>query len=233
MKYIYLGLDILVILVPLLFSFHPRIRFSNHLRAFFVSNLIASSFFVLWDSIFASMGVWHFNPAYISGIYLFNLPLEEVFFFICIPFSCVFTYFCMAKFGYSVSRFTENIFRVVFPALLIIAGIYFRKRIYTVISFEATALFYLYVRYVVKANWTGSFLVAYMVLLLPFLLCNGLLTGSGLREPIVYYNPSQIIGLRIFSIPVEDFVYSFSLQLLNVYLFEYFKGRFQRKTALG
>ena len=230
MIFFYFGLNIFAIILPFLFSFHPRIRFSHFFGIFLISNLIASTIFILWDSIFTRMGVWSFNPAYVSGLYLFNLPLEEVLFFICIPFSCVFTYFCIVRYGiYSVPKRADNLFSIVYCALLIILGIYYHNRLYTLITFESTAIFYFYVKFIRQVEWTGHFLLSYVVLLGPFFLCNGLLTGTGLKEPVVLYNPSQMIGFRVFSIPIEDFIYGFELQLLNVYLFEYFRRRVKSK----
>lgn len=98
MKLTYLLVDFFTILVPLLFSFHPKIKFYKTWKAFFTGALLVVTIFMIWDTIFTSLGVWNFNPRYISGIYFINLPIEEILFFICIPFSSVFTYYCLDKF---------------------------------------------------------------------------------------------------------------------------------------
>jgi lycopene cyclase domain-containing protein len=49
-------------------------------------------FFILWDMIAAHRGYWNFNPEYITGIMVYNLPVEEVLFFIVIPFAALFTW---------------------------------------------------------------------------------------------------------------------------------------------
>jgi len=51
------------------------------------------------------------------------------------------------------------------------------------------------------------------------LLANGYLTW----RPIVTYNSEFFLGVRVFTIPVEDFIYGFSLIALSVILWEYFK----------
>jgi lycopene cyclase domain-containing protein len=53
------------------------------------------------------------------------------------------------------------------------------------------------------------------------LLANGYLTW----RPIVMYNREFFLGVRVFTIPVEDFIYGFSLITLSVVLWEYFKGQ--------
>src|SRR4249919_1151881 len=98
MKLLYLTVDLLTLAVPLIFSFHPKIGFYKTWKALFTAILCVALPFLILDSIFTAHGVWNFNPAYITGTFLLNLPLEEILFFICIPFSCLFTWYCMDKF---------------------------------------------------------------------------------------------------------------------------------------
>ena len=55
--------------------------------------------------------------------------------------------------------------------------------------------------------------------MLGFIPVNGVLTGYGLENPIVNYNPKDIIGIRLLTIPIEDIGFGFGLFLLNIYLF--------------
>ncbi|MBP1656836.1 MAG: hypothetical protein H6Q31_1437 [Bacteroidetes bacterium] len=47
---------------------------------------------------------------------------------------------------------------------------------------------------------------------------NGYLTG----RPIVLYNPEYFLGIRLGTIPVEDFLYGFGLITITLVLWEYF-----------
>ena len=47
---------------------------------------------------------------------------------------------------------------------------------------------------------------------------NGYLTG----RPIVLYDPAYFLGIRLGTIPVEDFFYGFGLITLSLVLWEYF-----------
>jgi lycopene cyclase domain-containing protein len=66
---------------------------------------------------------------------------------------------------------------------------------------------------------------------IPFLIVNGILTGTGLDNPVVWYNPNHIIGLRIHTIPFEDTFYGMSMLLLSLALYEFFLSRKQIQTA--
>jgi lycopene cyclase domain-containing protein len=68
-------------------------------------------------------------------------------------------------------------------------------------------------------------LFAFLLSLMPFILVNGFLTGMFTPEPIVWYNNLENLGVRVFTIPLEDFSYSFNLIALNIILHEYFKTK--------
>ncbi len=97
MNWLYLAIDLGAISVPFIFSFHNQIAFYKKYRAVFCSILVTACFFISWDIYFTGMQVWGFNPNYVLGLYFFNLPVEEVLFFVCIPYACTFTYYSLNK----------------------------------------------------------------------------------------------------------------------------------------
>lgn len=219
----YLLVDLGAALVPFIFSFHPRLKFNRSFLPFFKANLVVTSVYLLWDMVFTNMGIWGFNPAYLTGIYLVNLPLEEVLFFICIPFACVFTYHCLTiLFPFErLQKFQNGITVFLLVFLLIVGGVNWNKW-YTASAFLGTALLLVYLRFVVKSTWLYRFYPIYLILLIPFFVVNGILTGTGLSEPVVWYNNQENLGIRLLSIPVEDVFYGLGLVLFNIALFLHF-----------
>jgi lycopene cyclase domain-containing protein len=51
------------------------------------------------------------------------------------------------------------------------------------------------------------------------LMVNGFLTAEG----IVVYNPEFYLGIRVTSIPLEDFLFAFSMVSTTIILWEFFK----------
>ena len=72
-----------------------------------------------------------------------------------------------------------------------------------------------------------NFYPAFLVILIPFFLVNGILTGSFIEEEVVWYNNAENLGFRIFTIPVEDIFYALGLILLTVFLTELFTKKRQ------
>ena len=89
---VYFQVLILSLIIPLTFSFHPKIKFHKRFDCFLKTNIIVLIPFVIWDIIFVKLGVWGFNTNYLQEIFVLNLPIEEILFFVIIPFCCVFTY---------------------------------------------------------------------------------------------------------------------------------------------
>jgi lycopene cyclase domain-containing protein len=220
-KYLYLGMLVFAISYPLAQSFEHRIRYASQWYALLPAILISASVFIIWDIWFTQLGVWEFNHRYVLGIFFFGLPMEEILFFLVIPFACIFIYEVLIYF------FPQDIFLplgkpfvyVIVPFLLGFAFLHLDKW-YTAVCFIFAALVVLCHFLIFNDRYLGRFLFAYLVHLVPFILCNGLLTGGMTEEPVVLYNDAENLGIRIWTVPVEDLIYSMSLFLLNISFFE-------------
>jgi len=230
MKLTYLLIDLFSVMIPLIFSFHPKIRFYEKFKAFFAGNAVSAICFLSWDVAFTAKGIWGFNEKYILGLYFLNLPVEEVLFFFCIPFACLFTYHCLNLMLKKRANVTsEKRLTGTFILLLLIAGIFFKQNTYTAVTFISTALLLFVCRYILHINWAGQVYRAYAFLLIPFLVVNGILTGTGLTEPVVWYNNRETMNFRILTIPFEDVFFGFELIFLTTFFYEFFSTILKRK----
>ena len=218
---LYLWLDIGSILIPFVFSFHPKLRFNKEWRFVFPGILGSLLVYIIWDVIFTKQGVWGFDPTHLVGIDIVGLPLEEWLFFICIPYACLFTHHCIGVLRPSwkvPSKFLKWVVMslVLIWALLIIA---YPDRLYTLVNF-AWAIPLTLITWRLEPELLQRYFLTFGVILLPFLLVNGILTGSGLPDPIVWYNDMENMGIRLGTIPVEDFTYAFTMLLLPLLIAE-------------
>jgi lycopene cyclase domain-containing protein len=230
MNYLYLALHGFTILFPLIRSFEPRMRYSSNWKYLFPAIGITASFFLIWDIIFTSQGIWGFNHDYTLDLYLFGLPLEEWLFFITVPFATVFIYEAVKYFlpGIQTNQVVRSI-SLVIGILIVAIGIFNFDQAYTFYNFIFAGSFVVFIAYK-NPPWLGKFWIGYLFHLIPFFLCNGLLTGAFTESPIVWYNNEENFGIRLFTIPVEDTIYSLLLLLMNITLFEYFKNSKTKRT---
>ncbi len=223
-NFTYITIDLLCLIFPFLLSFHPKIKFFNQWKYFFFPCLLTATFFIGWDILFTHMGVWSFNENYVLGFYFFNLPLEELLFFICIPYACVFTYHCMKIFLTSSSNNKTHIFSLILLTALAFFGLLNLSKLYTSVTFLLLA-FLLAIPTIKRVAYMFIFYISFLIILLPFFISNGILTGSFIEEPVVLYNNTYNLGLRMFTIPVEDTFYGMLLMLINVILYEFLLER--------
>ena len=230
MWHLYFLLDIASFSIPFLFSFHPKLKFYKLWKYFFPATFIMMAFFVSWDIIFTQHGFWGFNEKYLSEIKLANLPLEEWLFFICIPYACLFTIYAFKNLlpKFSFSNETTAVVYLSLQTILIATLLYFYDRWYTAINFGyAIVLMALVFNY--KREALNIFFPVFLILLVPFFIVNGFLTGSWIHEQVVWYNDSENLGIRIGTVPIEDSIYALSMLLTVYVLMEKFKEKYPSK----
>ncbi|MFN8276937.1 MAG: lycopene cyclase domain-containing protein [Chitinophagales bacterium] len=217
MNWTYWLIDAGTIAIPFLFSFHPRIRFFEHFTNYLAAAVPVGIVFIIWDAWFTHLGVWGFNSRYLLGPSILGLPMEECLFFLCIPFSCQFTIHVLRRYRpVQWKKTTLQRVTILLSALLLALALFSFGKMYTTITCAALGIALPLACWLGAAKSLGDLLAYYPVLLIPFFIVNGILTGTGLDEPVVWYNNTENLSIRIGTIPVEDVVYGFLLLLLNL-----------------
>lgn len=173
-------------------------------------------------------GIWNFNPEYLVGVYLLEMPIEEWLFFFTIPYACLFIYEVLkAYFPKDRLQPLAVPFTLVFAIVLAVVGVFNMDRWYTVITFIGFALLLL-LQLKIGRRYLSRFWGMYWLHLLPFFVINGFLTAL----PVVVYNNLENLGVRLGTIPVEDPFYSGFLLLLTITVYERFNStRISRSTG--
>ena len=187
--------------------------------------LAPALFYIIWDMAFTQKGVWSFNEDYITGIKIYNLPIEEVLFFFVVPYCCVFIYECVRCYFPKIQQTQFGLFvlKLIGFILLLLALINHNKD-YTFFTFFFNGLFIFILasakKYFHSFN-VNAFLISYLIILIPFLIVNGFLTSI----PVVLYNNNENLNFRIYTIPFEDIFYGMLLIMMNIAGFEFYKNK--------
>jgi lycopene cyclase domain-containing protein len=235
----YLLVDLGCLIVPFLSSFHPRLAFYKAWTSTAKAILVMMLCFIPVDVLFTQLGVWGFDSNYTLGYSLFHLPLEEWLFFICIPYASLFTYYCLHQLLPTISWLPK--FRVVwilFFLINLVVGIYHYDHLYTSVYHLSCAFLVGLHLFIWKSHYIHRFFLMYLLILIPFVISNGILTGltfwrypllhsavADIQPRIVWYNNEENLGWRLFSIPLDDIAYGCTMLLLSVTCFEYFERK--------
>jgi lycopene cyclase domain-containing protein len=224
--YLYLLLNIASLSIPLAYSFNKDMRFIKHWKAVISALVIVSAIFLAWDAVFTKNGVWGFNPDYHLNVLLLGMPIEEWLFFFCIPYASVFIHYSLEHFKPNLilpRRITQGITLGII--VLIGTVIYYNTdKDYTFVNYTLL-LFMLAIGLRYGITYLQRFYIAFLIILIPFFIVNGILTGTGLDAPVVWYNNEENLGIRLLTIPIEDIGYAFTMIFGNVFLIEKFKKR--------
>jgi len=221
----YLLINLFTISYPLFKSFEQKVNMVSRWPALLPAIGLTGAFFIIWDALFTEMGVWGFNESHLIGLRMLGLPVEEWLFFITVPYACLFIYEVMNYFvKKDVLGKVARPFTIGLLVVLTVLGLLHLDKWYTSVNFLLTAA---WLALIIWRNppWLGRFYLGYAVSLIPFVLVNGLLTGSLLEEPVVWYNNAENLGLRIGTIPVEDSVYMLLLLLMNTTIYEWLRAK--------
>jgi lycopene cyclase domain-containing protein len=213
---------------PFLLSFDKKVAFYKNWFPLFAGISLNGLIFILWDGWFARTGVWGFNNDYVWQTRINDLPIEEWLFFFVVPYASVFIYACLkvyiktepfAKYKHHITLF--------FLILTFVMALFNSDKTYTFYNCLIASVLLLIHYLFIKSNWMGYFWLAYLIHLVPFFIINGILTGAATPEPVVWYNNTENLGVRLYTIPIEDIVYALTCLLLPITVMEWI----QTKTA--
>lgn len=211
---------------PFALSFDKKVAFFKSWGPLFLGIMLNGIIFILWDGWFARTGVWGFNPQYVWDIRLNDLPLEEWSFFIIIPYCSVFIYACLkAYIKHEPFEKWKHHITLFFLLATFTLALFNTQKAYTFYNCLIASVLLLIHYLFLKKSWMGYFWLAYLIHLIPFFIVNGILTGMATTEPIVWYNNDENLGVRIFTIPIEDTVYALTGLLLPITIMEWLTAK--------
>jgi lycopene cyclase domain-containing protein len=212
----YLIFNIIVLTGPLFFGAMKPFYFMDRVKYTILPIIIPAILFLIWDST-VTYSHWFFNEKYILGITIFNLPIEEILFFITVPFACLFTWeMIIRRTGEKKLEWIGKIRPYIY--LIIPTGIvvFLSGKHYTGLAVTFLGLAVL-LDQLLKTNLIleKRFYIYLSFVLFFTLIFNGYLTW----RPVVTYGVDYQLDFRIITIPIEDFVYGTALIFMNTAIY--------------
>lgn len=222
MNYTYLLINLGLVLIPVILFSIKRLNFTNTSKFTILAALINVFTFSVPTEFLTQFKVIVFNPPYLTGMTLWQLPVEELLLLFILPLAG------LAIYQFLNLRFPDNTLEKYSLAVsnillgVCIAMLYFgHQKFYTLFTFCILLVFMVYIEYVNKLRFMYRFYRAYLVSLIPFYLSYGILTSL----PVLQYNSEETLNFNLAHIPFESHFYFMAMLLLSVYLFELFKSK--------
>jgi lycopene cyclase domain-containing protein len=226
--YLYLYAHLFALIPILCLSFDKKVAFYKTWKYLIPALCIVAIPYWIWDVVKTGEQVWGFNEKYYTTKIL-NLPIEEWLFFITFPFASVFIYECLNAY-FPKSKIFDTLKNIDTPLSIGLIFLFFSisfifwNHKYTMTTFLMGGLILLW-QYLFGSQYTRiHFYRMFPIATIPFILVNGVFTGGFTEQPIVVYNPDEYLGIRFFTIPLDDFNYNFGLELAVIMVYEKLKN---------
>jgi lycopene cyclase domain-containing protein len=228
MRYGFLLIDFFIIAAPVVLSFFIKMQFYRKWKYALIGIALAAILFILWDILFTRLSVWNYNKNHTLGVYLYNLPFEEVLFYLVIAYTCLYIYECLRVFFPDKGRpLAGQIFGWIIVILSSLALWKFHDQIFT----SVTALFllatYLNHLWVTRGDYLWHLMITWFIASIPMALIYGLLTGF----KIIQFQSEYILGIKLGPIPFELFFHNLLYLTWMIWIYERYKQRPAWKLA--
>jgi lycopene cyclase domain-containing protein len=224
-RHVYTGIALAVLAGPLGFSFEDRVHFWTHWPAVASALVLTGLLYLFWDAVVVRRGDWSFNPKFTGTLRIFGLPLGEILFFITVPYACLFVWEAIKTLlPPGIDWLSIQPMGLYAGALVFVGASWvFRHLGYTVLALLSVAIFLstLAITHPALAG-RSEFWVWWLFCFVAFAVVNGLYTAL----PTIFYNPRAIWGIRVGTIPLEDFFYNLGYLGLTLCFYLTFDGWF-------
>lgn len=220
MNFTYLLLALGILVIPMVLLFVKKTSFNQTIKFAIPAVLITGLAFSVFATILVVAGVWSFHPAYLTGVSLWKIPVEEFLFSVAISLAGIGVYVSLNAFfpNNALDKFSLS-FSNLLMGICVAMLIFTYTKWYSAISFGALFVLIFYIEYLNKLRFMYKFYRGFLAALVLFYIAYGIISTL----PVISYR--DVINLRLGAIPFESHFYFMGMLLMSVYLFELFKSR--------
>lgn len=220
MNFTYLLLALAMLVVPVMLLFVKKTGLIRMIKPAIPAALITGFVFSTIAAILVLVGAWNFDPAYLTGVFLWKVPVEEFLFTMAASLAGIGVYATLNAFfpNNALDKFSlsfSNLLMGVGVAMLIFTY----TKWYSAASFGILFLLIFYIEYLNKLRFMYKFYRSFLVSLVLFYIAYGIISTL----PIISY--TDVINLKLGAIPFESHFYFMGMLLMSIYLFELFKSK--------
>lgn len=214
----YEEIDLMILLPGIVFTLMPWTRRLRNYRAIFPAISLTALLYLIWDFIAVKIGTWNFNSQYVMPYRVIDLPIEEVEFFFVVPFSSLVFYEIYDLKVKAKLHVRREVFTLLGVFITLCSAMFYTH------SYTFVVLIYLGFGFILSSFLDPdmlrslSFWLFVVTTYIPFLVFDYFLTSL----PVVIYGRGAILGIRVTTIPVEDFLYSLSMFIYYALFYKVF-----------
>ena len=147
---------------PFFLSFDKKVHFYTHWKSVLPAIFSIGLIFIAWDEYFTQNEVWGFTDQYIGSFKIGHLPLEEVLFFLVVPYACVFVYEVLLAYFPNVKLAkVTHIFAFTITLSGLVFSIFNLEKWYTMSASIIAVLLTIGLFYIRKVSWYSSFVFTF------------------------------------------------------------------------
>ena len=219
----YLLLLLIFMILPGFITLQKKVRITLNIRFLIPAILFTGVIFIIWDIRFTELGIWNFNPDFLTGYEILKLPIEEWLAFIVIPLSAAIIFEYVKIIFHKFEK--ANLFLSISLILVIVCGIIafvHRQKLYTFFTFFLLVIYFGYIifRNKFKKHYT-KFYISYFISLVPYFLFSEILNAL----PVKSYDFNHVLNISVLAVPVENMGYYFLMFLMVITIYENLKER--------
>lgn len=203
-----------------------KIQLAKLWRGIFFGLAVMLFILIPWEVWFSYRQIWGWSESKLFGVFVATVPMEEVLWFVAMALLFVAIYEWLGKRPADVIKqgYPKRLTAVLSFGFFLCA-IVFAGHIYTFAVASFAAVFLVWHLLIARADYIARFYLAFVIYLLPLLVLDIMRTGSFSDEPTIWYKSSDVMGLYLFKVPLENIAMYFFLMLVFITAYESLKVR--------
>jgi lycopene cyclase domain-containing protein len=196
MNFTYLLLALGILVIPMVLLFVKKTSFNQTIKFAIPAVLITGLAFSIFATVLVMVGVWSFHPAYLTGVSLWKIPVEEFLFSIAISLAGIGVYVTLNAFfpNNALDKFSLS-FSNLLMGICVAMLIFTYTKWYSAISFGLLFVLIFYIEYLNKLRFTYKFYRGFLAALVLFYIAYGVISTL----PVISY--TEVINLKLGAIP--------------------------------